>query len=522
MSYPLFIVIVFGFFFMPYTRGYIKEVLAFSFLTAIVIGLNIFIAKEKFRKEVVIFMLSLLSVFAFIKLSFYINYKTKISASALYVIFETNKSEAFDFLYNYFNISVFAILILLLLFFLFSITYLLKDQNLNFDNAAVYKISACLIIIVSAFCIHWKLSRENIILMSFVSYNDYLDTKNNLRKNLAQPRNDNITGALSLEIPQTYVVIIGESTSRWHMQLYGYDRETNPKLSEIKGELIVFEDVITSNVHTILALDKILTLSDFNYPDKEKNASIVQLANQAGFETFWISNQRPVGFHESIPTIIGSAAKNKRFLNTDNHDYDIYDDKLLPEIEKALNKKGNKKILFIHMIGSHSRYMRRYPKSLNYFKSNKTHAKYTHEKALKMINEYDNAIRFNDYVVREIIEKVRMVNTNSYVLYFSDHGDEVYDTMDLVGHSEYHATKPMYDVPFIGWFSNEYRKLNPELFENSELSKRPYILEDFIHSFGDISRIEFDGINYEKSIFSNDFKVKKRIIKNNENYDTKK
>ncbi len=470
----------------------------------------------------IIISLLILSVFTFIKLSFYVNYETKISASALYVIFETNRNEASDFISNYFNITVFVILMLLLLFLWYSISYLFRNENLSFNNTIAHKILAFLIIVISAFCINWKLSRENIVLMSIKSYDDYVETKSLLRKNLARPLSNNITDITSLDMPQTYVVVIGESTSRWHMQLYGYDRETNPKLIEIKDELIVFEDVITSNVHTIIALDKILTFSDFNNPNKEKNASIVQLANQAGFETFWISNQRPVGLHESVSTLIGNAAKNKMFLNTDNSDYDIYDDKLLPEIEKALNKKGNKKMLFIHLIGAHSRYLRRYPKSSNYFKSNKTNASYTHKKAFKMINEYDNAIRFNDYVVRGIIEKVRAVNTNSYVLYFSDHGDEVYDTMDLVGHNEYYGTKPMYDVPFIGWFSDEYRSLNPELFKNSELYKRPYLLEDFIHSFSDISSIEFKGINYEKSIFSDAFKTKKRLIRKNEDYDKRK
>ncbi|MEJ6791612.1 MAG: sulfatase-like hydrolase/transferase, partial [Lacinutrix sp.] len=136
-----------------------------------------------------------------------------------------------------------------------------------------------------------------------------------------------------------------------------------------------------------------------------------------------------------------------------------------------------------------------------------------------IINEYDNAIRYNDFVVREIIEKVKSKNENSYVLYFSDHGDEVFDTIDFVGHNEYHGTKPMYEVPFVVWFSKKYKQTNPELFNIENIHQRPYLLEDFIHSFSNISNITFDKYETEKSIFSNKFSIKKRLIKKGEDYD---
>jgi len=521
LSGPLFLVIVVGFFLMPYRIGYIKEVLAFGFLTTIVIGVNILITNQKIRKWFVLFCAVLLSVFAFIKLSFYANYGTKLSASALYVIFETNTDEASDFLLNYFSKTVYVIL-LMFMFFISGVILFLNKVSLNIENTIFYKGLAICSIISSIFCIHWRLSSENMVLMGVTSYKHYLKTKNNLKASLAQYESNAFTTICGSNMDQTYVIIIGESTSRWHMQLYDYDRETNPKLTEIEDELVIFDDVITPNVHTILALDKILTLSDFSAPSKKNNGSIVQLANSAGFETFWISNQKPVGLHESIPTLIGSAAKNKDFLNTDDFAYDIYDEKLLPKIVETLNRDEKKKIIFVHLIGTHTAYKKRYPKAFNFFKTKKEGIEFSHKKAIRLTNEYDNAVRYNDFIIREIIEKVRAARTNSYVLYFSDHGDEIYDTMDLVGHNEYHGTKPMYDVPFIVWLSKDFKSSNPELFEIPKLNKRPYILEDFIHSFSDLSNIEFSGIDYKKSIFNSTFSPKKRVIRKNEDYDEKK
>src|SRR5690606_14130732 len=100
------------------------------------------------------------------------------------------------------------------------------------------------------------------------------------------------------DAPQTYVVIIGESTSARNMGLYGYYRNTNPLLTEIKDELLIFNDVISPHTHTIPSLNKMLSLSNFENPDVIHCGSIVQLANAAGFSTYWISNQQPIGIHE--------------------------------------------------------------------------------------------------------------------------------------------------------------------------------------------------------------------------------
>ena len=524
-SYPFILVTILGFFIMPNKVEYLKEIIAFGFLTLIFSSFIFLFSAKTIKKISFVFSLLILSILAFIKLSFYANYNAKISPSALYVIFETNENEASDYLSGYFTLNILIILSIIIILFTTSTIYLFKQTAFNINTKNVYRYFATIIIALSAYCIHWKFSNENITLMSINSYIDYKEIKANIDENLAHTTSANIEVVSSLNIPQTYVVIIGESASRKHMQLYGYSRESNPKLKEIKNELIVFEDVITPNTHTIIALDKILTLSDYHFPNKDKNASIVQLANQAGFTTYWISNQQPAGFNESIPTQIGSAAKNKFFLNThDNKYYNTHDDILLPTIEKVLsNKTIKKKILFIHLMGSHILYNKRYPESFNYFKSNKESFKTFDEEAKTTINEYDNSIRFNDFIVRSIIETTRKAKTNSYVLYFSDHGDDVYDTSDtFLGHGEYYGTKPMYTIPFIVWLSDSYKKQFPYMFNDLSIVKRPYILEDFIHSFSEISHINFKKINYKKSIFNKDFKVKKRIIKKDEDYDKKK
>ena len=61
-----------------------------------------------------------------------------------------------------------------------------------------------------------------------------------------------------------YVMIIGESGSKYHFPLYGYFRETNPKLQTLKnnGELSIFDNIIAPNSVTKESLQKVLTLKD--------------------------------------------------------------------------------------------------------------------------------------------------------------------------------------------------------------------------------------------------------------------
>ena len=54
--------------------------------------------------------------------------------------------------------------------------------------------------------------------------------------------------------PTTLVLVIGESTNRQHMSLYGYHRQTTPRLDALSKELTVFDNVVASRPYTIETL----------------------------------------------------------------------------------------------------------------------------------------------------------------------------------------------------------------------------------------------------------------------------
>lgn len=530
LFFPFAYLTVAGLFYIHDVYSYIREVIAFGLFTAVLLVLVSIVKPLRIRKYVFSFFSILLVLALFIKLSFYILYDAKVNASALFVIFETNTYETVEFLDNFVDkeiIILFLVLFSGLIFVLKKIFYSNEMREnwvevpaLFFKNK-ILKLIVFLLMTLSCHVIFTKFYYENIFLTSYFSHQDYIQMKENFKNTLAQKKSNYVTNFSSFNEEQTYVIVIGESTSNKHMQLYGYNRDTNPRLKEIEEELYIFEDVISPHVHTIESLEKILTLSNYNRPSKKNNASIVQLANQSEFSTYWLSNQRPVGIYESVPTMIGNAASNKYFINSEEYIYNIHDEKLLPYLDEILQKADKKKIIFIHLMGTHGAYSKRYPEKFEYFSGSNEQTKYKHNKSEKLVNSYDNAVKYNDSVVREIIEKVKIKDTNSYVVYFSDHGDELYDNLDMVGHDMYNTTASMYEVPLVLWLSKKYKEKHPGVLGDSNMLKRKYNLEDFIHSFSDLSNIYFDQFDVTRSIFNSQYKQRKRIIKDGVDYDNK-
>ncbi|MBL4708585.1 MAG: sulfatase-like hydrolase/transferase [Flavobacteriales bacterium] len=103
-----------------------------------------------------------------------------------------------------------------------------------------------------------------------------------------------------------------------------------------------------------------------------------------------------------------------------------FDEVILEPLQKAINNKKSKKLIIVHLMGTHIRYKERYPEAFNKFNTTPK-TKFNHDLAHKTINSYDNAVLYNGSIVYSIIEQVKKQNkSSSYVLYLSDHGEDVY------------------------------------------------------------------------------------------------
>jgi heptose-I-phosphate ethanolaminephosphotransferase len=329
--------------------------------------------------------------------------------------------------------------------------------------------------------------------------------------------NGNFTNVTREQSPEKelYIVVIGESTSRNHLSLYNYHINTNPLLSEMKDKLLIYDNVISPHAQTIKSLEKVLTLGNYENIEYTYDGTIVQLLNSVGFNTYWISNQKAKGKYETLVYKISKPTKQQIFINKSQNKNISYDGDLLAPLKKIVAKNEIKQFIFIHLIGSHVSYSKRYPEKFKIFKSNKKSSK-----KQKIIDEYDNSILYNDYVINSIINTVKDTHKSSFVIYFSDHGEDVFDTSEqLLMHNESIGTKPMFDIPFIVFLSDSFKKYNSTIFINEN---RPYMTDDLIYSISDLLKINFDQNETTRSIFSKSFNEdRERIILKRINYDMK-
>ncbi len=389
---------------------------------------------------------------------FYI-FRANLSASSIYILLETNLAESKEFLEFYFNPAILFMIAGYLVFIIIFFTHkkMLEIKVLSFKRKMFSLATGILSII---FLLQSGYVQYNFAFLTLKSIKEYVVEYNKIESFNIEKSKTNIEGFSynnSLIKKATYVFILGESTTRNRLSLYGYSRNTTPYLSSIQSNLNVYNDVISPNAFTIGSLRKVLTLNGLT---DENDFSIIQLMNQAGFKTFWLSNQRPIGEYESLVTKIASASDVYQIKNTAlDGSITPYDEVLVPLFEEALKDKAPLKFIVLHPLGTHMKYSDRYPESFQQFKG-KSPSKFNTVRAQDLSNAYDNAVLYHDNFIKEVHQKLLVLEEPSYMLYLSDHGEEVFTDIDFAGHLDDNPTKSMYEIPFFIWMNPKFKELN--------------------------------------------------------------
>jgi glucan phosphoethanolaminetransferase (alkaline phosphatase superfamily) len=100
--------------------------------------------------------------------------------------------------------------------------------------------------------------------------------------------------------PQVVVMVIGESSRYDRWSLNGYARETNPLLSQ-ETNMVVLPDVITSVSATRLSVPVIISRKPATQSLKDgfSEKSFLTAYKEAGFKTWWLSNQISFGQYDT-------------------------------------------------------------------------------------------------------------------------------------------------------------------------------------------------------------------------------
>ncbi len=326
---------------------------------------------------------------------------------------------------------------------------------------------------------------------------------------------------------QIFVLILGESGSKNHMSLYGSKRKTNPRL-ESRHDIIVYDNAVSGYSRTMQCIPAMISESNIeNKIPFNTSIDLIDIFHSAGFKTYWLSNQLPIGVYDNIISSFANKSDYTKFVNTTgNTSREVmrsrsYDSKLFAPFSAVLNEKFDKKFIVIHLMGSHFTYNKRYPSDFDKFKGI--------ESKEKMIAEYDNSVLFNDFVVDSLLtilkNKTKLKNdVVASAIYISDHGENVYDELDQVGHFYAKSIpKVNVEIPFLVWLSEGYLELYKDKAMAIEQNKnKPFVSDDLFQAILDINGIQSTSFEEERSVFNKNFNYKrKRILADGEDYDLK-
>ena len=299
---------------------------------------------------------------------------------------------------------------------------------------------------------------------------------------------------------EVYIYIIGEAARAMNWQLYGYDRETNPELARI-DDLVVFRDMLTQSNTTHKSVPLILSsVRTDEHEELFRRKGLPALFNEAGFDTWFISNQSPQG------AMIDNLAHDARHLIYIRSPR--YDMQLLEEVRKVLEASDSQKLLIIlHCYGSHFSYHQRYPREFAHFKPDADVA-ISRQNREMLVNAYDNSIRYTDHFLAETIAYLRSLkDTSSALLYCADHGEDLIDDeRDRFLHASPTTTAYQLYVASLAWFSDAYRRNFPEKVAAAMANETaPATTHALFHTMADMASIQGRFISHEASLVSPEY-----------------
>jgi glucan phosphoethanolaminetransferase (alkaline phosphatase superfamily) len=319
---------------------------------------------------------------------------------------------------------------------------------------------------------------------------------------------------------QVFVLVIGESARRDRWSLYGYDRPTSPLMQQ-QSNLVAYGDVVTMATATRVSVPVMLTrrtaqqAKDAAFSER----SLISAFHEAGFSTYWLSTQAPLGMFDAPIAVNAREADHVAYFNGSGAwGLTPPDGVLLEPLKRALAQSAEpRQLIVLHTLGSHYDYRYRYPHAFEKFKPapSPDDATDMHDDVFraKLNNAYDNSILYTDYFISQVIAAVSQSDRPvATVLYLSDHGEDVFDK-DCGEAFRGRSSPVSYRIPLFLWYSDEYQRSYPRKIEMlKQHSGQPLTTRAVFPTMLDAADIHFAGEDLTGSVMSEKFGIQPRVV----------
>lgn len=272
---------------------------------------------------------------------------------------------------------------------------------------------------------------------------------------------------------EIYMLVIGETARGDNWQLGGYGRPTNPRLSREDGVVFFQKSVSESNTtHKSVPMLMSFACAE-NFDSITYYKSIITAFREAGFSTAFVSNQER---NRSYTEHFGREADTVVYTLDAGHATHPFDHEVLPDVDRLLaDTTSHRKFIVIHTYGSHFKYYDRYPRQFAHFQPDAT-ADASESTRQQLINSYDNTILYTDYVLSELIRRLKATGARAALLYASDHGEDIFDdSRERFLHASPVPTYWQIHQSTLAWLSPKLIQRHPDMAKNLEANGRKRI-----------------------------------------------
>ena len=282
------------------------------------------------------------------------------------------------------------------------------------------------------------------------------------------------------------VLVIGESARKANFQLYGYQRDTNPLLSKQEGLKVYQANACAT--YTTAGTKAILEPIDSG----DLYELLPNYAFRTGVDVSWRTynwGEPPIHIDEYLTDV--DLGKMYPDVNRD------YDGILFAGLrERILSSKKDKVLIILHTSTSHGpKYADKCPKEFHVY-----------QPVDNLVNAYDNTIRYTDFLLDGLINTLRgLTDWHTAMIFISDHGESLGENnMFMHGLPMKLAPKEQYEIPFLVWTSDNFRRYKPTAqSQEAPAGELPALLEQhyIFHSVLDLLSIQSPAYNEKFDIF---------------------
>ena len=297
------------------------------------------------------------------------------------------------------------------------------------------------------------------------------------------------------------IMVVGEAARADHFSLNGYQRDTNPLLSQ--ENIINFTNTYSCGTSTAVSVPCMFSKygrGDYSYKKGINTQNVLDVLNHTNkVAILWRDNNSDSkGVALRVPYENYKIAKN----NTICTEGECRDIGMLVGLDKFIEKNRGKDILIVlHQMGNHGpAYYKRYTKDFEKFKPTCETNQLEKCSQEEIANAYDNAILYTDNFLTKTIDLLKKYDRthDTAMIYMSDHGESLGENgVYLHGLPYFMAPDAQTHIGSVMWFGESMsKKINAESLRKR--ADKEYTQDYLFHTLLGIFNVETK--EYKKSL----------------------